>query len=146
MFADATWLVGHVLWADAAARSRASTRGDGPVSTPVAVARPVRDARTPSVHGGVAHYLGLLAHTLDRHDEAERWFRQALALHEAMEAPFFVALTQAAWADLLVAARPARGREIGRDRSSRLPSRSPIERGFGSVERDARSVLARVSA
>ena len=42
-----------------------------------------------------------LAHTLDLHDEADEWFSQALAFHEAMEAPFFVALTQAAWAGLL---------------------------------------------
>ena len=30
-----------------------------------------------TVHGGVAHYLGLLAHTLDRHDEADQWFAKA---------------------------------------------------------------------
>ena len=42
------------------------------VSTPVALARPVRDHTHQRSHGGVAHYLGLLAHTLDRHDEADR--------------------------------------------------------------------------
>ena len=30
----------------------------------------------------------------------EQWFRDALALHEALQAPFFIALTQTAWAAL----------------------------------------------
>ena len=100
MFADATWLVGQVLWAEAAARSG---------HRPAAVALyqrllPWHDQFATThitVQGGVAHYLGLLAHTLDLHDEADQWFSQALAFHEAMEAPFFVAMTQTAWAGLL---------------------------------------------
>ena len=61
-----------------------------------------------------------------------------------MEAPFFVALTQAAWAGLLGGPRPARGRDNGRGPSPapRYPSLS--ERGYGYVERDARSVIERI--
>ena len=81
---------------------------------------------TSRVHGSVAHYLGLLAHTLDRHDEADQWFGQALAFHEAMEAPFFVALTQTAWAELL-ADRDRPETRNGREPWStpRYPSRRP---------------------
>ncbi|HET9543814.1 MAG TPA: hypothetical protein VFP02_12055, partial [Acidimicrobiales bacterium] len=77
------------------------------------------------------------------HDEADEWFRQALAFHEAMEAPFFVAMTQTAWADLL-ADRDGSG-DAGRARTlagTALPVAQ--ERGYGYVERDARSVIERI--
>ena len=96
-----------------------------------------------NVSGSVAHYLGLLAHTLDRLDEADEWFGQALAMHEAMEAPWFVAFTQVAWADLLA----DRNRLGDAHRARALADAAlPVatERGYGYVERDARSVLRRI--
>jgi tetratricopeptide (TPR) repeat protein len=96
-----------------------------------------------SVQGCVAHYLGLLACVLDRHDEAEHWFSEALAFHEAMEAPFFVALTQTAWADFLADRdRPGDALRAQDLAGAALPVAS--ERGYGYVERDARSVLERI--
>jgi hypothetical protein len=144
VLADPTWLVAEVLWAGAAARA-----GHRPAST-ILYQRllPWHDqfATTQvTANGAVAHYLGLLAHALHRHQEADRWFGHALAFHEAMEAPFFVASTQSAWAHLLV-----QRDELGdRDRARALLAAAlsvAVERGFGAVERDARSVLARVSA
>ena len=100
MFADATWLAGQMLWAEAVTHC-----GHRPAAKALYQRLlPWHDQFATShitAQGGVAHYLGCLAHTLDLHDEADEWFSQALAFHEAMEAPFFVALTQAAWAGLL---------------------------------------------
>ena len=96
---------------------------------------------TSRSHGGVAHYLG----TARPHPRPPRRgrpvVRQALAFHEAMEAPFFVALTQTAWAGLLVdrdqPGDARTGASAGRRRA--VPSRR--ERGYGYVERDARALL-----
>jgi hypothetical protein len=93
--------------------------------------------------GSVSHYLGLLAQTFGRHDEAEQWFAKALARHEAMQAPFFVALTQAAWAGLLADRDQVGDRERARALvAAALPV--AVERGYGYVEHDARGVLARI--
>ncbi len=53
--------------------------------------------------GPVAHYLGLLAGTMGRWDEATRHFDDALALSERMRARPFVALTQHAHGRMLLA-------------------------------------------
>ena len=92
----------------------------------------------------MAHYLGLLAHTLDRHGEADQWFTQALAFHEAMEAPFFVALTQAAWAALLADRNEPGDAERAR---TLVDAVLPVatERGYGYIERDARAVLEQLA-
>ena len=142
MLADSTWLIGQVIWADTAARS-----GHRPASKALyQCLLPWHDqfATGPiTVQGGVAHYLGRLAHTLDLHDEADAWFSQALAFHEAMEAPFFVAMTQTAWAGLLAdrdqAGDAQRARALA---GAALPVAT--ERGYGYVEHDARSLLERI--
>ena len=142
MLADSTWLIGQVIWADTAARI-----GHRPASKALyQCLLPWHDqfATGPiTVQGGVAHYLGRLAHTLDLHDEADAWFSQALAFHEAMEAPFFVAMTQTAWAGLLAdrdqAGDAQRARALA---GAALPVAT--ERGYGYVEHDARSLLERI--
>ena len=53
-------------------------------------------------HGAVTHYLGLLATTLGRWDEAGAHFEDALAAHARIEAFPFVARTQYAYADMLI--------------------------------------------
>ena len=47
-------------------------------------------------YGAAAHWLGILAGVLDRHDDAVRHLRDGLARHEGMAAPPFIALSQAA--------------------------------------------------
>jgi DNA-binding SARP family transcriptional activator/tetratricopeptide (TPR) repeat protein len=142
MFADATWLAGQVLWAEAVTHS-----GHRPAAKALYQRLlPWHDQFATShitAQGGVAHYLGCLAHTIDFHDEANEWFSQALAFHEAMEAPFFVALTQTAWAALL-ADRDQPG-DVQRARAlagAALPVAQA--RGYGYVERDARALLERI--
>jgi len=53
--------------------------------------------------GARGYYLGLLATTLARWDDAERWFQEALTLHERLGAPGWCARTRLAWAELLLA-------------------------------------------
>jgi tetratricopeptide (TPR) repeat protein len=53
-------------------------------------------------HGSVSLYLGYLATTLGRWDDAERHYANALAMHEGMGARPFAAHTRFAWADMLV--------------------------------------------
>ena len=95
------WLTAHTNWASAAARSRhkAAAAALYPIFQPW-------HAQISTTHitvsGSTAHYLGLLAHTLDNHDEADHWFAEALDCHQSMKAPFHVAYTQTAWAALLI--------------------------------------------
>jgi DNA-binding NarL/FixJ family response regulator len=53
------------------------------------------------VAGPASHYLGLLAVTLDRRDEAVRHFEDALAMNSRIGARPFVARTQSAFATML---------------------------------------------
>jgi DNA-binding SARP family transcriptional activator/tetratricopeptide (TPR) repeat protein len=142
VYADVLWLATHTCWAGAITRS-----GHRPG------ARVLYERLLPwqnqfatthtTLNGGISHFLGLLAQTLGRQDEADDWFAKALALHEAMHAPHFVAATQAAWAGLLA----DRDRPGDRARAQALVAAAlpvTVERGYGYVERDAREVLARI--
>ena len=136
------WLTAHSNWAEAATRCRhrpaaAALYGlllpwhDHFVSTHI------------TVSGSVAHFLGWLAHVLDRFDEANQWFGEALACHEHMEAPYFVALTQTAWAALLIDRNQPGDAERARALTdAALPVAT--ERGYSYVERDARELLERI--
>ena len=70
--------------------------------------------------GAYARYLGLLATTLERWDDAERHLRDALAMHEAMPSPPLVARTLHDLAAFLV----ARGRPGDAALIHRLAARS----------------------
>jgi DNA-binding CsgD family transcriptional regulator len=63
--------------------------------------------------GSVSLYLGLLATTLARWDEAERNFAEALAKNAEWGYRLYVAYTQYAWADMLI----RRGRREDRERA-----------------------------
>jgi tetratricopeptide (TPR) repeat protein len=139
---DMFWLAAHVRWADVAAR--VGHRSAATVLYEHLLPWRERFVSTGGiVHGGVAHYLGLLAHVLDRYDEADQWFTEALALHERMESPFFSAFTQTAWAALL-----ADRNQPGDTQHARalLDAALPVATagGYGYIERDARAVLERI--
>ena len=142
MHADSTWLVAQIVWAEVAASTD---------HRPAAAALYQRllpwnhhfATSHVMVQGAVAHYLGRLAHTLDLHDDADQWYRQALTLHEALEARFFVALTQTSWAELLADRDEPGDAQRARDLAGgALPAAT--RGGYGYVERDARSVLERI--
>ena len=61
----------------------------------------------------IAHYLGRLAETLGRHEDADRHFARALELEEDFRAPLFVAATRLAWGQALTErGEHTRGRKL----------------------------------
>jgi len=97
-----------------------------------------------TVHCAVAHYLGMLDHLLGRHDDAERRFEEAMAIHDGMESPLLVAYTDAAWSALLA----DRDRGDDRQRARAMAERAvtvATAGGYGDIQSDARNVLARIS-
>ena len=88
----------------------------------------------------VAHHLGTLDHLLGRHDDADRWFDEAMTIHERLESPLLGAYTQAAWAALLVdMGETTRAEQMASDALT-----AAVDGGFGYIEADARAVLARL--
>jgi hypothetical protein len=69
--------------------------------------------------GAIARYAGHLARMLDRPDESERHYRNALAIHERMEAPYWIARTQLDLADLVATSDGAQARALVADARSR---------------------------
>ncbi|HEY5869742.1 MAG TPA: response regulator transcription factor, partial [Candidatus Tectomicrobia bacterium] len=61
---------------------------------------------TAACYGATAHYLGLLATTLCRWEEAQRHFTAALAMNARMGAKPALAHTQYAYAKMLLARQP----------------------------------------
>jgi class 3 adenylate cyclase/tetratricopeptide (TPR) repeat protein len=112
--------------------------------------RPVRDVLVPYhshlVSGGVtvfpavAHYVGLLDAFLGRHDDAEVWFGEAVAIAERMSSPMLAAHTQAAWAQMLAErAGPGDGEHAADLAAASLDTATEL--GMSSVATDSRTVL-----
>ncbi len=72
--AHAAWTIAAVLVGDTATatllHARLQPHHDQVVTTNV------------TVHCAAARYLGMLDHLLGRHDDAERWFDEAMAIHD----------------------------------------------------------------
>jgi class 3 adenylate cyclase/tetratricopeptide (TPR) repeat protein len=93
-------------------------------------------AQTVAALGSVSHYLGMLATTLGRYDEAEERFVAAAALHERMRAPGWLARTRLEWARMLLARRePGDADRAGELLVLALDTARQL--GQGGVERDA---------
>jgi tetratricopeptide (TPR) repeat protein len=90
--------------------------------------------------GSVSHYLGLLATTQHRFDEAEGRFATAEATDERISAPTWLARTRLEWARMLLARRrpgdPDRARELLGEALA-----TARELGLGNVERRAVELL-----
>jgi class 3 adenylate cyclase/tetratricopeptide (TPR) repeat protein len=69
-----------------------------------------------SITGCVSYYLGLLATTLERYDEAEARFAAAEATHERVKAPAWVARTRVEWAAMLLCRADIASRDAERAR------------------------------
>ena len=140
---DVQWLTAHALWAETAARC-----GHRHAASHLYELLLPWHAQFVTTHitvsGSVAHYLGLLSHTLGRHDEADQWFRRALACHQSMEAPYFVAFTQTAWAALLTDCNRSGDAQQAQTLLEAALSVA-TEGGYGYVERDARDLLDRIA-
>jgi DNA-binding SARP family transcriptional activator/tetratricopeptide (TPR) repeat protein len=88
----------------------------------------------------VSHYLGLLATTLERYDEAEARFAAAQSLHERLAAPTWLARTRLEWARMLL-----RRRRAGDDERARQLLGQAVDAarnlGLANVERQAVGLL-----
>jgi DNA-binding CsgD family transcriptional regulator len=99
-----TWLVALAY----AARGAIAVEDRGMASAVEAALVPytgqnvVTCAGLASLFGSVDHYLGRLAATLGRLDDASRYYESAIDLETAMGAPPFVARTQVFYAELLL--------------------------------------------
>jgi tetratricopeptide (TPR) repeat protein len=86
-------------------------------------------------YGPAAHYLGVLAATMGRTEEAEADYRLALQLAESMGAPAFVAHSQCEYGGLLVALP---GREAEGSQLLELAASGADALGFDRLARRAR--------
>ena len=102
MRVDSTWLVGITNAAMTCAYLRDTSRASvlSGMLEPYADQMPVSGLGMPG--GSVSHYLGLLATTLERYDEAEGRFRAAAETHTRIGAPTWLARTELEWARLLL--------------------------------------------
>ena len=136
---DHTWSTATASWAEAAVRAGH-----------VGAAQHLRGLMSPfaahitttmiTVSPAIAHYLGMIDHFLGDLDAADGHFRQAAAIHEALESPPLLSATQARWALLLV----DRDRGDDRARARQLAQQALATAsggGFGQVTRDAGAAL-----
>jgi hypothetical protein len=144
MPADGTWTTAFAEWAGAAVElgdvesasllhPRLAPFHEQVVSTGV------------TVLPAVAHHVGRLDHLLGRHDDADRWFAEAMTIHQRLESPLFVAYTQAAWAALLA----DRGAPGDHERARALAEEALATATSGdyrTIAADARRVLGRLGA
>ncbi|HEV8628084.1 MAG TPA: tetratricopeptide repeat protein [Acidimicrobiia bacterium] len=100
---DGFWLCGLVAYAEVCAARRAL----GPARALYGRLAPWhRQLPTvpPAANGGaVALYLGMLATVLDRFDDAESHFSEALEIHERLQTPYWIARTHLERARMLFA-------------------------------------------
>jgi tetratricopeptide (TPR) repeat protein len=90
--------------------------------------------------GSVAHYLGMLATTLDRFEEADAHFTAAAATNERVGAPTWLARTRLEWARMLLVRRQTGDAERARE-LLRQALTTARELGLGNVERRAMALL-----
>ena len=87
--------------------------------------------------GPVAYYLGLSATAVGRHDDADAWFDQALAVsRDRLRSPYWVARTQVEWARALT----GRGRDAGALLDEATTTAE--EFGFDGITRTAAAVTS----
>jgi DNA-binding SARP family transcriptional activator len=138
---DAQWLIAMTLLAEVCGRLGDAARAAELYEPLVPYAgRNVIVGRAATCNGSASRPLGVLAATRGEWSRAERHFRDALAMHEAMGARPFVARTQVAWAEMEV----ARG-EVSRARE-RLAAAIVLADALGmaALGARARSLVAAV--
>ena len=90
--------------------------------------------------GPVAHYLGLLAATLHRYDEAEVHYQEAAGIEERIGAPAWLARTRLEWARMLLARNGPGDAERARILLSQALETAQ-KLGLGTIERRAVELL-----
>ena len=138
---DIYWLVAMTDWAAVAAHlgdARSAQAIEGALRPYAVQAVPFVVTPTPSV----AHHLGLLATTLGRYEEADQHFHDALAIHERIGAPHFVARTRLEKAAMLLRRRGPGDDEQARNLLGQALS-TARELGLLNVERRAGALLSK---
>jgi hypothetical protein len=133
---DNIWLTGMCNWANAATLC-AHREAAGAL---VAILRPWADhvAFTGvSCTASIAHWLGALSIVGERYDDAARHLDRAAAVHAALGAPFFIALTELERTRLAIAVGAA-------EAPDHLAQVEVLSRkhGFGAIEARARDLAA----
>jgi hypothetical protein len=141
MRSDASWAEAHSLWADAAVSARHEAAAELIGERIAPYAGQIVTAQI-AVRPAFAYSLGRLEHLLGRYDAAQKWFGEAMAIHERLESPLLVAYTQAAWSALLADQDPA-------DHRARLFAEQALATatagGYGYIARDATVTLERLA-
>jgi len=136
---DIYWLVATAHWATVAAHLGDTDQAE----RLAAVLRPYSRQAVPFFAlptPSVAHHLGLLAATLGHYPEADGHFSDAVAIHEEIGAPHWVARTRLEWARmLLVRARPGDADQARSLLGQALATAREL--GLATVERRAVSLL-----
>jgi class 3 adenylate cyclase/tetratricopeptide (TPR) repeat protein len=133
------WSLLHLYWSDLAIHFM----DRGAAVTLLDRIAPFADRMTTTsitVHAVLGHSVGKLEHMLDRFDDAETSFRRAMNKHEQLQSPPLIAMTQNAWAAMLV----DRDRPGDHDHARSLANHALAIAeggGYGTIERDARAVL-----
>ena len=97
------------------------------------------------VSGSIDRALGMLAMTLERHEDADRHFATAAEIEERLGAPLLLARTHADWARALI----ARGRSEDLERAQRMLEQAEDSVGAEGIAREiaeCRTALASASA
>jgi tetratricopeptide (TPR) repeat protein len=132
---DPIWLTGVTLYAEVAAELQAAEAA----AALFEMLEPWHDQVADNgltIQGPVAHYLGGLAAVLQRYDTADGYFAEAARMSEHMQARFFGARTEVAWARMLL----ARGRSGDAERARQLLAQAyetGTRLGYASVARRA---------
>jgi class 3 adenylate cyclase/tetratricopeptide (TPR) repeat protein len=140
---DIYWLAAMANWAAVAAHLHDAAHAERLEAALRPYARqavPLVAAPTPSV----AHHLGMVATTLGHHDHAERHFRAAVAIHDRIGAPHWVARTRLEWARMLLTRRRPGDVERARELLGQALG-TARELGLGAVERGAVALMAEAS-
>jgi class 3 adenylate cyclase len=95
--------------------------------------------------GEVGHHaLGRLATVLGRYDDADAHFRAAADTHQRLHAPYLLASTRIAWADMLT----RRANDDDPDQAHHLAQQAAMvatQSGYGGIERRAQTLLTQLS-
>lgn len=134
---DVDWLATMTIWADVAVQL--CDREAAAILRDLLLPWQDRVAAITTIvcYGAVAHYLGRLHTLLGAHDEALEQLRRALAVHQTLQSPFFVAATELALGRLVVGLSPKQG-QAHLDQASMLATRH----GYAGLMREVEGTHA----
>jgi hypothetical protein len=147
---DQTWLISLTVLAEMAAR-RGMRAACAAAYEELLPSDGLFAGSTGVLRGAVAHYLGVLATAVGAYETAARHFREAVLMHERMQAPFHLARTELEWGQMLLLENSASAANNGeRDRLEHARERLEHAREIATrhhcrqVERRADRLLERV--